>query len=156
MGESMPQYRSAAEGNFLFEYLDHTADIQIHAWGCSLEEAFANAGLGMFNYMTPLSEIAKDPSCSRYFDVEGHDEQSLLYNFLDELLFVFSTELLVCCELTVLTLDRATWKIRAFANGEKFERGRHASGTEIKAITYSAMQITEKEHDAEVFVIVDI
>jgi SHS2 domain-containing protein len=47
--------------------------------------------------------------------VEGHDEQSLLYNFLDELLFVFSTELLVCCELTVLTLDRATWKIRAFA-----------------------------------------
>ena len=40
--------------------------------------------------------------------------------------------------------------------GEHFERGRHSSGTEIKAITYSAMQITEKDNDAEVFVIVDI
>ncbi len=43
-----------------------------------------------------------------------------------------------------------------FRKGEHFERGRHSSGTEIKAITYSAMQINEKENDAEVFVIVDI
>ena len=42
--------------------------------------------------------------------------------------------------------------------GEKFDRQTHTCGTEIKAITYSAMQITEKteEGDAEVFVIVDI
>ena len=31
---------------FNFEYRDHTADIQIHAWGDSLEEAFAGAALG--------------------------------------------------------------------------------------------------------------
>ena len=29
-------------------------------------------------------------------------------------------------------------------------------GTEIKAITYSAMQVVQKEGDCEVFVIVDI
>ena len=40
--------------------------------------------------------------------------------------------------------------------GERFDRQRHASGTEIKAITYSAMQINESAGDAEVFVIVDI
>jgi SHS2 domain-containing protein len=40
--------------------------------------------------------------------------------------------------------------------GEQFDRQRHASGTEIKAITYSAMQINQGEGDAEVFVIVDI
>ncbi len=46
----------------------------------------------------------------------------------------------------------------ASRRGEKFDRQRHASGTEIKAITYSAMQVTERteEGDAEVFVIVDI
>ncbi|CAL8463463.1 g2997 [Coccomyxa elongata] len=152
----MPVYRLAAEGNFQFEYLDHTADIQIHAWGRSLEEAFASAGLGMYNYMTPLSDVAVDPACTRTFDVEGHDEQSLLYNFLDELLFVFGTEMLVCREITVVKLDRMLWRIHAIGKGEHFERGRHSSGTEIKAITYSAMQITEKENDAEVFVIVDI
>lgn len=39
-----------------------------------------------------------------------------------------------------------------------FDRAKHASGTEIKAITYSAMQVNEATvlGDAEVFVIVDI
>jgi len=40
--------------------------------------------------------------------------------------------------------------------GDIFDRQRHESGTEVKAITYSAMQINEKEGDAELFVIVDI
>lgn len=40
--------------------------------------------------------------------------------------------------------------------GEHFDRERHAIGTEVKAITYSAMQIREESDDAEVFVIVDI
>ena len=40
--------------------------------------------------------------------------------------------------------------------GQMFERGKHASGTEVKAITYSNMQIREQPGDAEVFVIVDI
>ena len=42
------------------------------------------------------------------------------------------------------------------SEGEMFERGKHASGTEVKAITYSNMQIREQPGDAEVFVIVDI
>jgi hypothetical protein len=44
----------------------------------------------------------------------------------------------------------------AFRRGEKFDRQRHECGTEVKAITYSAMQIRQAEGDAEVFVIVDI
>lgn len=40
--------------------------------------------------------------------------------------------------------------------GEVFDRNLHEVGTEIKAITYSAMTINEEDGDAEVFVIVDI
>jgi len=40
--------------------------------------------------------------------------------------------------------------------GETFELGKHPQGTEVKAITYSAMQILEKEEYSEIFVIVDI
>ena len=39
--------------------------------------------------------------------------QSLLFAFLDELLFTFHTEFLVCKELTVTQLDREDWKITA-------------------------------------------
>lgn len=51
------EYRSGAVGAYNFEYLDHTADVQLHAWGASLEEAFEQAALAMFNYMTPLGQI---------------------------------------------------------------------------------------------------
>ncbi len=40
--------------------------------------------------------------------------------------------------------------------GEVFDRQRHVSGTEVKAITYSAMDVREQGDDVEVFVIVDI
>ena len=49
----------------------------------------------------------------RDFEAEGHDEQSLLFAFLDELLFVFHTELLVCKDLTVTHLDRNSWALKA-------------------------------------------
>lgn len=179
-------YRSAAEGDYKFEYLDHTADVQLHAWGKTLEEAFENAALCMFNYMTPLEGIVIDdgltrcdrrawasrrgrqrrslqlpqpvpvPHKHRRYEAEGHDLQSLLFAFLDEMLFGFGTEFFVCKEIRILELDRSAWKITAEGRGQMFDRETHVCGTEIKAITYSAMQINESEGDSEVFVIVDI
>ncbi|KAL4451895.1 hypothetical protein ABPG75_007557 [Micractinium tetrahymenae] len=170
----LPAYRSAAVGDYKFEYLDHTADVQLHAWGETLREAFENVALCMFNYMTPLKGISLDAAQTRRYEAEGHDLQSLLFNFLDEVLFAFSTEFFVAKRLRITRFARADqpaapgaakgagegdeggWRIEAEGEGERFDRARHACGTEVKAITYSAMQINEKPGDAEVFVIVDI
>ena len=120
----------------------------------------------MFNYMTPLSgllsseedsEGAEGPKVVKAsYAAEAHDLPSLLYHWLDELLFGFSVDFFVPKMLKITRFDRDEWKIEAEAEGAVFDRQRHVSGTEIKAITYSAMQINEKEGDAEVFVIVDI
>jgi SHS2 domain-containing protein len=130
--------------------------------------------------------------------------QSLLFAFLDELLFLFSTESFVVRELALRPIVRGEqWELRATGcarvlalctvrmsqcsrsggcgrRGCRFVPGQHEQGTEVrrctrlaltahltadatlvraaqvKAITYSAMQIHERESDAEVFVIVDI
>ena len=37
--------------------LDHTADVQLHAWGSNLKHAFENIAPCMFNYMTDLSIV---------------------------------------------------------------------------------------------------
>jgi SHS2 domain-containing protein len=49
-----------------------------------------------------------------------------------------------------------------YSEGEKFDLSKHPQGTEVKAITYSAMQIHEKPAEGntpasvDVYVIVDI
>ena len=47
-----------------YEYLDHTADVQLHAWGSSLKEAFEHIIPCMSNYMTDLCvvEVRQRPS----------------------------------------------------------------------------------------------
>lgn len=48
--------------------------------------------------------------------------------------------------------DAENYKIKARCCGETFDLNKHPQGTEIKAITYSNMQV----HEKEVFVIIDI
>lgn len=154
LGDSL--YISPLLGPCEYEYLDHTADVQIHAWGRTLEDAFQNAGLALFNYMVPLQCVEVDESLTRSIAVGGQDLESLLFAFLDELLFVFSTELLVFKHIQIDQMSHSDWCITATGRGEVLDRSRHETGTEVKAITYSAMRIVEEAGRAHVFAIVDI
>jgi len=139
-----------------FEYLDHTADIMFHAWGSTTSEAFEHTALAMFNYMVELSSVAEEENLQHEIEVEGHYLDSLLFAFLDEWLFTFSTEFLVCTRLHITSFDRDNWKITCKGVGEKFDKKKHTSGTEIKAITYSCMNINETPERTDVHCIVDI
>ncbi|XP_073408104.1 protein archease isoform X4 [Dendrobates tinctorius] len=134
--------------------LDHTADVQLHAWGDTLEEAFEQCAMAMFGYMTDIETV--EPIDTVEVQIEGIDMLSLLYNFLDEWLYKFSADqYFIPREVKVLHIDRMNFKIRSIGWGEEFSLTKHPQGTEVKAITYSAMQIHEEEKP-EVFVIIDI
>lgn len=89
-------------------------------------------------------------------EAEGHDLASLLYSFMDELLFQFNGDYFVCKRVEIVQFDRESFKIKAKGYGETFDKSKHVPGTEIKAMTYSAMQIHEGPDRSDVFVIVDI
>ncbi|XP_076238190.1 protein archease [Calliopsis andreniformis] len=140
-----------------YEYLDHTADVQLHAWGDTLEEAFEQCAVAMFGYMTDLERVQMTQL--HYIEAEGHDLESLLFHFLDELLFMFSAEpFIVAKKVKITQFDHENFKICARALGEEFQIGKHTQNAEVKAITYSAMQIHDRPQSErpEVFVIVDI
>lgn len=136
-----------------YEYLDHTADVQIHAWGDSLEEAFEQCATAMFGYMTEIDKV--EITEIQEIEAQGEDMMSLLFHFLDEFLFLFSAEpFFIARKVKVISFDRDNFHIRAIGYGETFNLDKHPQGTEVKAITYSNMQVHEKEH--EVYVIIDI
>ncbi|CAL8144310.1 unnamed protein product [Orchesella dallaii] len=138
-----------------YEYLDHTADVQIHAWGENLGEAFEQCAMGMFAYITDMERV--DNFGTEQIEASGHDMLSLLYGFLDEWLFLFNAEpYFVARKINITSFDRENFKISAIGYGETFDLRKHTQGTEVKAITYSNMQFHEKDNYAEVFVIIDI
>jgi len=103
----------------------------------------------------------------------GHDLDSLLYNFMDEFLYRFSVDGVVVCDVHVESIVEGkkrvtsavspksgsaanTLSLTCYGYGEIFDRKKHGAGTEIKAITFSNMQILRTPQKTDVYVIVDI
>ncbi|ERE85427.1 protein archease-like protein [Cricetulus griseus] len=127
---------------------------RLHAWGDTLEEAFEQCAMAMFGYMTDTGTV--EPLQTVEVETQGDDLQSLLFHFLDEWLYKFSAdEYFIPREVKVLNIDQKNFKLRSIGWGEEFSLSKHPQGTEVKAITYSAMQVYNEEKP-EVFVIIDI
>lgn len=113
--------------------------------------------MAMFGYMTELNYVQIKEVHS--IEATADDMMGLLYHFLDELLFLFSVEpFLICKKLVITEFNTEEFRIVCKCYGEEFQIGKHPQGTEVKAITYSAMQIIDepKDNKFEVFVIIDI
>lgn len=138
-----------------YEYLDHTADVQLHGWGDNLTEAFEQVAMAMFGYMTEIDKV--DIRMTMDIEAQAEDIVGLLFHYLDELLFIFSAEpFFIARKVKILDFDKEAFTIKARAYGEIFDLGKHPQGTEVKAITYSNMQVWDKPGQHEVFVIIDI
>ncbi|MHA1595294.1 MAG: archease [Candidatus Baldrarchaeia archaeon] len=129
-----------------FRFLDHTADVLIEAWGETLEEAFGWAAHGMFEVMTDTAKV--EPRETREVHVRAEDLYALLYMWLEELLFIFNTELLLFSKFNVKRIRKVgkEYELEAEVTGERFDEKKHTRGTEVKAVTYAQMEI-KKEKD---------
>ncbi|XP_068223425.1 protein archease-like isoform X2 [Palaemon carinicauda] len=138
-----------------YEYLDHPADVQIHSWGDDLKEAFEQAAVAMFGYMTEIDRV--EILEKQEFEADGDDMEGLLFHFLDECLYIFSAErFLIAKKVVINEFDKENFSIKATIYGEEFDLQKHPQGTEVKAITYASMQIYDKDDQHELFVIIDI
>ncbi|MCJ7507015.1 archease [Candidatus Bathyarchaeota archaeon] len=124
-----------------YEFLEHVSDAYIAAYGRSLEEAFQNAALAMFEVMTDTHKI--EQKIEDKISVDGWDEKALLYNWLEQLLLKFEIERKLYSKFDVSELIHADneWKLRATAFGELFDTSKHEPRTEVKAVTYHQMEI---------------
>jgi SHS2 domain-containing protein len=73
-----------------YKYLSHTADIKFQAFGETLEKAFESAALALKEVIS--GKINVKGKITKKINVEGNDRESLLYNFLEEILFLLDAE----------------------------------------------------------------
>jgi SHS2 domain-containing protein len=139
-----------------FEFLEHTADVLIAAHGASLEEAFENAALAMFEVMTDTEKV--NPSMEDFVEVEAEDEYALLYSWLEALLVKFEVKGTLYSKFKISSLEDLTEGFRLKANvwGEKFDPQKHAQKVAVKAVTYHRMEIIKEVDKATVEFILDI
>jgi len=126
-----------------YEFMDHTADVILHSWGRDMKEAWEQVCVCFFAYMTELEKVEMKATVE--VEASGHDILDLLYHLLDEFLFSFGSEFIICRRIELLELDTENLRARARGYGERFDLAKHPQGTEIKAITMHQMKVLTPE-----------
>ena len=134
-----------------FEIIDHTADVGVVAYGDNISQAFSNAARALFSLITELDSVAE--VVYRDIELTATDEESLLVEWLNELIYLFDTENIVFKRFDVTVLSNV--RLRARSYGEKVDSLRHRLKTGVKAATYHMLRV-EKGNGWQVQVIFDI
>jgi len=139
-----------------FEFLEHTADAYIAAYGKDLAEAFEEAALAMFDVMTDLEKVS--PEVEDPVEVKAEDEYALLYSWLEALLVKFDTNRTLYARFKILGLEENSsgFRLRARIFGEKFNPEKHSQRVGVKAVTYHRMEIIKEPSRVTLKFILDI
>ena len=130
-----------------YQEIEHTADWELRVWGSDFISLLETAAKGM--YALSHTKLAASPRIVCNFEIPFVDRESMLVDFLSELLFLGEDE--------GIAFD--SYKLRLCANSLNVQANGASmieQAKEIKAVTYHGMQIRETEHGLEVNIIFDV
>ena len=108
----------------------------------------------MFNIITDTSNV--EPKSEVSFEIASEDEVSLLYDYLEELLFHHEIDFMLFSEFDV-GIERTDdcYHLEATIKGEAIDWSKHERKAEIKAVTFHMMDV-KKTSRVELQAIVDL
>ncbi len=132
------------------------ADIAFSADGSSLEELFESAALATTNVM--VKDLKKiDLKERRKITVSDKSVEKLLFNFLQEIVYLKDAELLIFGKYTVKIKNRdGMYMLGCIARGEKLDMEKHELVVDVKAITYHLFEVKQEKDKWKAQVILDI
>ena len=129
-----------------FEFIEHTADTGLIAYGESLAEAFANAAYGMFSIIADLDDVKEVES--RRVKVSEPEIEDLLFAWLNDLIYIFDVETLLFRRFDIAEFGDG--KLEAVCHGEKYNPTRHRLKTEVKSATYHMLEVDGEKNTVQV------
>jgi|SRR3989344_5857457 len=134
-----------------FIFLEHTADVKFQAFGKDLEEVFENSALAMFNTMY----AGKIKTAKNFkIKVKGKDYESLLYNFLEELLFLMDSKNFFLSKIKKIRINREKLVLEAEISGDDAKN--YKVHIDVKAITYNEMFVKKQKDKLVAQVVLDV
>ena len=131
-----------------FEEVEHTADWAFRAHGRDLAQLFANAAHGMFELQGGAAE--GKTSVAREIAVSGVDRETLLVNWLNELLYLQETQHESYSRFEILEISDT--HLRACVHGwQHWPQGRT-----IKAVTFHYLEVKPSATGWEATIVVDV
>lgn len=124
-----------ANPNPPYREIEHTADLCLYVSGADMEELFANAARGMYALLRSAPAPGPRRAARREVSLSAFDAETLLVDWLDELLYVNETQHEVYERFRFAALDAT--HIEATIEGE----APHPAGRGIKAVTFSGLRI---------------
>jgi SHS2 domain-containing protein len=129
-----------------FKLIEHTADTGLIACGQNLAEAFSNAAYGLFSIITDLRKVRKVET--RTVELQENNLEDLLFAWLNHLIFLFDTELLLFKQFDIQVLDGQN--LKAVCHGEVVDPARHVMKTGVKAATYHQLKVDPEKNQVQV------
>ena len=136
-----------------FEILTHTADVAIGVWGIDMADLLRNAARGL--YCVVLTEDSKvRPTITRRLSLESVDSDTLLVDWINELIYMIDAEQLL---FSMFEFDElGAGRLEALAHGEYLDLSRHQLRREVKAATYHMSHIEVSEQGLNARIILDV
>jgi SHS2 domain-containing protein len=129
-------------------------DVAFDAWGETLEELFEVSAQATFEVMAELQKVK--PVITREVTVEGDDEESLLYDWLTELIYRKDVEGIIFSNYDIMIKKNETYDLKATIKGEYVVDFKGELGRDVKAVTMHLFQVRKTQKGWKARVLLDI
>ncbi|MBI4145583.1 archease [Candidatus Woesearchaeota archaeon] len=129
------------------------ADLAFEAVGKDLSELFEHAALAVESAMVDVKTVK--PKETTTITLEKDSVETLLYEFLSELVYVKDAEQMLFSEFKVSVAKNKGWQLHAHLKGDTINK-KMKLGTDVKAITLHQFSVTQDKKGWTARVVVDV
>ena len=132
-----------------YQFLPHPADIKLKARGKDLSELFSNCARGMMSFIYGEKVACKKYTKKEEISLEAKDLSALLVDWLSELLYLSNYTYNAFLNFEFKEIEES--KLVATAHGCEVD-----AEDDIKAVTYSELEINQIKDGWEAIIVFDI
>mgnify|MGYP006280453545 CR=1 FL=1 len=132
--------------------IDHTADFAYRAFGKDKAKLFKNAAKGLIHFLVEKEKAEKSSEKKKTLIFKAEDQETLLVDFLRELLYLIEVEKLILTKIISLKIKEKSLKVNLILT--KYNELKKK--TDIKAITYHNIEIKHKDQYFQTDIICDV